>query len=81
MRLVHVEDGVEREVAAARAGVTAGVWHELVVIRRGARVEVRWDGVRVLDARHDDGVAAGRVGLWTEGGSVVSFDDFAVRED
>jgi hypothetical protein len=81
VRLVHVQDGVEYEVASAPADVLPRVWHELTVKRHGARLEVAFDGTRVLDAHHDDGVASGRVGLWTKGGSVVSFDDFIVRED
>ena len=78
VRLVHVEDGVERQIAAAPADVMPRIWHELRVKQRGARIEVEWDGAHVLDARHDDGVVAGRVGLWTKGGSNVSFDDFVV---
>ncbi len=75
VRLLHVTDGEEQEVAHAAALVTPHVWHTLTVHARGEQVVVEWDGQRVI-AAVDWARDGGRIGLATAADAVTSFVDF-----
>lgn len=81
IRLSHVRNGVEYEIARVSAEITPWVWHALAVRTRGDEVRVDWDGARVLETTHEGASHEGRIGLWTRGDSVTSFDDLEVSSD
>jgi hypothetical protein len=56
-------------------------WHTLKVISEAARIRVYIGGIRVFEARDRSLRAAGGVGLWSAGDSIVQFDDFRIEED
>jgi hypothetical protein len=78
IRLYYVKNGKRRQIASWSGRVTAGAWHDYAVEARGDKLQVSWNGKKVLD--HDDSTfpEAGRVGLWTKADSVTYYDDLAV---
>jgi len=75
IRLYVVKNGNRREIASWSGKVTPNAWHALQLEVQGDRLQVSWDGQRVID-HHDRTFAdAGRVGLWTKADSVTYFDD------
>lgn len=78
IRLYDVRDGRRRQIAGFDGRVTAGVWHRYAVEARGDRIQVFWDGRKVLDQHDKTFLGAGRVGIWTKADSVSYFDDLAV---
>jgi hypothetical protein len=80
VRLYTVRDGQRRQLASWSGPVSAGVWHELQLITHGDRLEVYWNGERVIDHHDATFDAAGRAGVWTKADSITWFDDLRVEE-
>lgn len=78
IRLYYVKGGRQREIARWKGTVTANAWHELRVEARGDRLEVYWDGRRVIEKQDATLPDAGRVGIWAQADSVTYFDDVRV---
>ncbi len=55
--------------------VRSGVWHELAVEMIGDRIQVFYDGAKVIDARDSTFAYAGKFGVWTKADSIIQFDD------
>jgi hypothetical protein len=79
IRLYTVRAGQRRQLASWSGRVTAEGWHEYRLELRGDRLEVFWDGERVLDHRDSTFSEAGRAGVWTKADSVTLFDDLRVE--
>jgi hypothetical protein len=78
VRLYYVERGRRREIKGWNGRVSAGVWHELRADMRGDRIEVYFNGSRVIEARDSRFASSGRVGVWTKADSHTLFDDLTV---
>jgi hypothetical protein len=55
--------------------VRSGVWHELAVEMVGDRIQVFYDGTKVIEARDSTFAGPGRFGVWTKADSRIQFDD------
>ncbi len=79
LELAAVVNGEERLLAGAAGGFLPGHYYRLSVRCRGARVEVKIDGHRMLEA---DGVPlpCGKIGLTAEGVPGAIFDDVLVTD-
>jgi hypothetical protein len=75
VRLYVMKNGNRREIASWSGTVTPNAWHTLQLEVQGDRLQVSWDGQRVIDHRDRTFADAGRVGLWTKADSVTYFDD------
>ena len=79
IRLYTVKGGRRDQIASADVRVTAGQWHAYRFEARGDRLEVFWDGKRVLEHRDSTFTDAGLSGVWTKADSVPYFDDLAIE--
>jgi YVTN family beta-propeller protein len=79
VRLYFVKNGRREQIATYAAKVTAGAWHELRAVAVGDRLEVHWDGTKVIEMRDKTFPDAGSVGVWTKADSVTEFDDLTVQ--
>jgi hypothetical protein len=79
IRLYVVEGGKRKEIANHRVVVTVNVWHDYRLDVTADRIEVFWDGRRVIEQRDDTFPDAGRVGVWTKADSVTYFDDLSAE--
>jgi len=79
IRLYTVREGQRSEIASFDGKVTPNTWHEYRFELRGDKLEVFWDGRRVIEHRDSTFAAAGRAGVWTKADSLTYFDDFAVE--
>jgi hypothetical protein len=77
VRLYFVKAGRRQQIASHDGKVTKGEWHELRARATGDRLEVDWDGVKVIEQRDATFDAAGSVGVWTKADSVTYFDDLS----
>jgi hypothetical protein len=77
VNLYRVVKGQRRQIEGWRGKVTANAWHALAVEARGDRLQVFWEGKRVIDARDGTFQDAGRVGVWTKADSVTYFGALA----
>jgi hypothetical protein len=75
IRLYRVVNGDRQEFASWSGPVTAGVWHDYRVDALGDRLDVYWDGQRVLGVNDATFSTAGKIGVWTKADSVTYFDD------
>jgi hypothetical protein len=74
-----VENGQKIPIlAGVKHPVPVNAWSILKVSARGSRFQVFVDHRRVLECHDTTFSAAGKVGLWALGDSVVYFDDFRV---
>jgi hypothetical protein len=73
--LYHVVKGNRRQIASYGGKVKSGVWHALAVEAKGDRLQVTFDGKKILDARDKTFTEAGKFGLWTKADSLIHFDD------
>lgn len=80
IRIYSVQDGRRKQFGSWSGTVTAGEWHDYMVVAHGDRFEVLWDGAKVLDERDGTFPEAGRVGVWTKADSVTQFDDLVVDD-
>jgi hypothetical protein len=78
VRLYHVKDGNRQQLASWKGPVKAGVWHELAIEAKGERLQVLWNGKKILEAKDRTFSKAGKVGLWTKADSVTYFDDLTI---
>jgi hypothetical protein len=78
IRLYSVQDGRRQELADWSGQVSPNVWHALRADVVGDRIQVYWDGRRVIDDRDVTFGAPGKVGVWTKADSRTHFDDFVV---
>jgi hypothetical protein len=56
----------------------AGQWYVVKVIFRGGSIRVLFGNRQLFDATDDSLISPGKTGLWTQGGTEASFDDFRV---
>jgi hypothetical protein len=75
VRLYTVKNGHRSQLESWNGKVTSGAWHELRVDARGDRLEVYWEGKKIIDGRDSTFPEAGKVGVWTKADSVTYFDD------
>jgi hypothetical protein len=75
VRFYYVENGRRHEVEGWNGKVSSAVWHQLRADMRGDRVEVYFDGTKVIDAHDSRFPTPGRVGVWTKADSRTLFDD------
>jgi hypothetical protein len=78
VRVYTVRDGRRRQIASWDGAVSPDAWHELGASIRGERIEVTWDGTRIIEQTDTTFPDAGRVGVWTKADSVTEFDDLTV---
>jgi hypothetical protein len=79
VQVFKVENGVRSPLMApVRHEVPTNVWSILKVAVKGNRFQIYVDHRRVLQGNDNTFKAAGGVGLWTVGDSVVYFDDFRI---
>ena len=74
VNLYRVVKGQRREIEGWSGEVVANAWHALAIEARGDRLQVFWEGQRIIDARDDTFSDAGKVGVWTKADSVTYFD-------
>lgn len=74
-----VKNGEERVLGSAEARIEQGVWQEITVEARGARIRASCNGVHVVDVADPIPAHHGRVGLWAPSASEASFDELAVE--
>lgn len=55
--------------------VRSGVWHELAIEMVGDRIQVFYDGAKVIEARDATFAGPGKFGVWTKADSRIQFDD------
>jgi hypothetical protein len=79
VRLYFVRGGNREQIASYSGKVTAGAWHELRAIAKGDRLEVHWDGAKVLEQQDKTFADAGSIGVWTKADSVTEFDDLSMQ--
>ncbi|MBI3202838.1 MAG: hypothetical protein HYZ29_14965 [Myxococcales bacterium] len=79
VRLYFVKASKRQQLASWSGKVTSGVWHTYRVVARGDRLEVHWDGAKVIEQTDQTFGNAGRVGVWTKADSLTYFDDLAVK--
>lgn len=77
VRLYTLKDGRRKQIAGYDGAVTANAWHELRVDAKGDRIEVYWDGKRIIEHQDSTFPDAGKVGVWTKADSVTYFDDLS----
>ena len=77
-RLYVVVNGERKQLASAKAELTAGTWHHIRVEHVGARITCTLDGTVRLEAEDTTLPEAGYVGLWTKADARTSFDDLVV---
>lgn len=73
--LSSIKDGKRTDIDTQKANVTPGRWHRLSVIARGDRIQVLWDGRRVINKTDKTFTDAGKAGLSTMGDTVAYFDN------
>jgi hypothetical protein len=79
IRLYAVRNGKRSQLASWTGRITPKTWHELRFELRGDKLEVLWDGQRVLDHQDATFTEAGRTGLWTKADSVAYFDELRIE--
>ena len=77
--LYFVKDGRRKKLTGWNGKVTANAWHTLALNVRGNKLQVEWDGVKVIDTTDDTFADAGKVGVWTKADSVTEFDDLRLE--
>src|SRR5262249_731764 len=75
VRFYYVQNGRRIELKGWNGRVASGVWHELRADMRGDRVEVYFNGAKVIDGRDGRFPNAGRVGVSTKPDSYTQFDN------
>ena len=77
VRFYYVRNGERHQIKGWNGTVQPGVWHELRADIRGERVEIYFDGSKVIDARDTRFTTPGKVGVWTKADSRTLFDDLS----
>ena len=75
VRLYHVVKGERKQFASWSGKVKTGTWHELRADAKSDRLEIYFDGKKVIDAKDATFKAAGKIGVWTKADSVTYFED------
>jgi hypothetical protein len=75
--LYYTQGGRRVTIRYADAPVAANTWHALRVEFAGSRIQVIFDGRKLIELDDPHISAAGAVGLWTKADSVTAFDDFS----
>jgi hypothetical protein len=78
VNLYQVVKGRRRQTKGWNGKVAPNVWHTLAIEARGDRLQVFWEGTRIIDVRDDTFRDPGRVGVWTKADSVTYFDALSV---
>jgi hypothetical protein len=73
-----MSNGHERVLGTREATIAPGVWQELSVEARGARVRLSLNGKTTLEVIDPAPVYPGNVGLWSPAAGVATFDELAV---
>jgi hypothetical protein len=75
VRLYKVAGGKRSQFAGKDIDVPSSKWQTLSLEVQGDRLEVRFNGKVLFEARDQTFKDAGKVGLWTKADSVTYFDD------
>lgn len=75
-----VSSGQERVLAHAPARLGLDVWHEIAVEARRDRIQVHWNGDRVIDTTDVTLLTHGATGLWTPSDAIAHFDELSVEQ-
>lgn len=81
IRLYTVKDGHRKQLASATLKVDTSVWHEIKIEQVGDRIEVEFDGRKVIDFKDSTFPGAGMVGLWVKADGRSRFDEFEVSAE
>ncbi len=77
--LFRVRDGQMRAIpGSVRHKLQTGQWYAAKVNFKGPRFHVVFDNRQLFDVTDDTLTTAGTTGLWTQAGTVASFDDFRI---
>jgi hypothetical protein len=80
LRLYKVMDGKRIQLATDdKVNAASGTWHTLKIKHTGKKIEVYFDGKKLLEATDDAFAKAGKVGLWTKADAQTRFDMLVVR--
>lgn len=77
--IYHTVKGSRRAFQNKGIKVATKAWHTLKITASGDHFIVWFDGNKVLDAKDDTFMDAGKVGLWTKADSVIAFDDLTIE--
>jgi hypothetical protein len=79
LRLYKVVDGKRIQLGTDdKVKAETGTWHTLKIKHVGKRIEVFFDGNKLLDTTDDTLSKAGKVGLWTKADAQTRFDRFRI---
>ena len=78
LRLYRVVGGRRSMITGVRLEADPRKWHRIAVKTQGERIQVFFDGKKMLEARDGTFRGPGRVGLWTKADAASCFDDFRV---
>jgi len=79
VRLYKVVGGKRSQFAGKDVPVPSGRWETLGLQVQDDRLEVRFNGEVLFEARDRTFMDAGKIGLWTKADSVTYFDDLRVE--
>ncbi len=77
--LYFVKDGRRKKLTGWNGKVAANAWHTLALNVRGNKLQVEWNGMKVIETTDDTFANTGKVGLWTKADSVTEFDDLRLE--
>lgn len=79
--LFHVQDGQIRAIPLpVPHDLRTGQWYVAKVSFRNSHFHVLFGNRQLFDATDDALTAPGKTGLWTQSGTVASFDDFRIEK-
>ena len=81
LRLYFVKDGRRKQLASAEIDVDPSFWHEIEVEHEGNKIEVEFDGKKVIELNDSTFMEAGMIGLWVKADGRTEFDDFEVSSE
>jgi len=81
IRLYFVKDGRRKQLASAEIKTDTSVWHEIEVEHTGNKIEVEFDGKKVIEFEDSTFTEPGMVGLWVKADGRSAFDNFEVSAE
>ncbi len=81
IRLYYVKDGRRTQLASVEIKADPTVWHEIEVEHIGNRIEVEFDGKKVIEFEDSTFAEPGLVGLWVKADGQTVFDNFEVSAE
>jgi hypothetical protein len=80
LRVYYVKDGQRKQIASATVKADPAVWHRIEVEQEGAKIEVEFDGMEMIEVSDATFTEAGQVGLWVKADGESQFDQFGVEK-